>query len=392
MNMRTSELVDVFPITTHAFGLRPDWFNYFIPKLIHPAYLLMILLLVIAVGIMILKRFEESDLVKKLWNIPVIIVIVSFWPILVLGLKELVDVFNTFLVFEVFQIAWEGFGFPDVGSVKNFIGWSAEGLARLLPNLAYWVMYAFYLTFFFFFAVLGPLVLAKGILYDEIQAFLDLVREITVLFLWQTTVIILVAFIMPDIVSGRPFPPNPSSNYYFLSLILGIMIFFTASITRKFGNHLGSALFPQIFKWGGAMIGLTTLARFSSAGITAAGYTTPSTMWKHRFLFAEEIWNRYRDEHKIQHLEQEIYNLHEKWPTESVEDLKYHSTINSHSHGNTHDPHSLKNSYSNFNLHEHEPSSLHAKAHATSSRSHFIAHSQKAKKEIHNFDEGWKRD
>ncbi|RME14061.1 MAG: hypothetical protein D6797_09695 [Bdellovibrio sp.] len=251
MNTSSPHFVDVFPITTRAFGFRPNWFLLDSSLLIRPAYLLMVLMLVLSIGIMALKRFEHADLEKKLWNIPIILTAVVAWPFLIIGLKSLVDAFNTFLVHDVFQIEWKGFGFVSLKSPFNIFSWSVESLARLLPNLSYWLIYSFYIVFFFFYAVLGPFIMAKGILFDEIEAFLELIAEVTILFLWQTTLIIFVAFIMPDIVSGKPFPPHPKENFFFLSIILGLMILFVPSITRKFGNHLGSSFFPPGIRWGG---------------------------------------------------------------------------------------------------------------------------------------------
>ncbi len=291
--------VDVFPINTSAFAFQAGWFEHYSPKLIYPAYMLMVLLLVISVGIMVLRRFEGAELEKKLWNIPIIVTVVAFWPFLVLGLKDLVDMFNTFLVREVFQIPWVGFGFPEMGSVRSFMGWSAEAVARLLPNLAYWVVYAFYLIFFFFFAALGPFVLAKGILFDEVDAFLEIVKEMTGLLLWQTTLVILVAFIMPEIVSGRPLPPNPQANFYFLSLVLGIMIFFVPSITRKFGNHLGSSFLPPGTTWIGTMLGISALGRMTTKSLYGLGLTSSQARmywpsWSQRVITAEMHNNEHR--------------------------------------------------------------------------------------------------
>ncbi len=291
--------VDVFPISTAAFGFQAGWFEHFSPKLIYPAYLLMVLLLVVSVGMMVLRRFEGVDLEKKMWNIPLLVTVVAFWPFLVLGLKGLIDAFNTFLVRDVFQIPWQGFGFPEMGGLSSIFGWSAEAVARLLPNLAFWIIYAFYLIFFFFFASLGPFVLAKGILFDEVESFLELVKELTGLLLWQTTIVVLVAFILPEIVSGQPFPPNPQANFYFLSFVLGIMIFFTPSITRKFGNHLGSSFLPPGTTWIGAMLGVSALGRMTTKSLYGLGVTSSQARmywpsWSQRVITAEMHNNEHR--------------------------------------------------------------------------------------------------
>ncbi|MCB9024813.1 MAG: hypothetical protein H6625_00720 [Bdellovibrionaceae bacterium] len=315
MNYINVQFVDVFPITSNVFGLRSNWFEVFVPKLIQPTYLLMILMLVISIGIMTLKRFENANLVKKLWNLPIIITLVVIWPFLILGLKDLIDTFNTFIIYDIFQIQWKGFGFPSLGSISNIVAWSAEGLARLLPDISYWIIYSFYLVYFFFFAVIGPFILAKGILFDEIDAFLEIIKELTLLFLWQTTLAILVAFIMPDIVSGEPFPAQPKANFYFLSLILGIMILFVPAITRKFGNHLGSSIYPPGFRWMGQMLALGAVGKVSTLGLSALGKTvSPEKMniWRHRILTAEEFRKRYKHQHETLDLMSEKAELEHK--------------------------------------------------------------------------------
>jgi hypothetical protein len=304
-------LVNVFPIESGAFGFSSTWFEEYVPKLMHPAYLLMTLLLIISIGIMLLKRFEGHSLEKKLWNLPVIITILAMWPVLVLGLKRLIDSFNTFLVNDIFRIPWDGFGFPHMTSMGNIFGWTGKAIAALLPNIAYWLVYTFYLIFFFFFAVLGPFVLAKGILFDEIDAFLDLVKEITILFLWQTTLVIMVGFILPDIVSGKPFTTLVSPNTYFLSFILGIMILFVPSVTRKFGNHLGSSFLPPGLAGGAILAGVATVLK----GFTAAGIAVDVDKWKrrsHHVLTGIEFKKRYKHQQEVLQLKSKSSDLEDK--------------------------------------------------------------------------------
>lgn len=323
--------VDVFPIFSSAFGLRPDWFYAFTPKMIAPAYLLLTLLLIVWIGILALQRFENPDFEKKLWNLPVIIIAILFWSALVLGLKELVDSFNTFLVGNVFGISWVGFGFPEIGSFDNVFAWPTEGLARFLPNLAYWVIYAFYIIFFFFYAVLGPLVLARGVLFDEVETLLELIKELTILLLWQTTMVIVVAFVMPDIVSGKPFPARPEANFYFLSLILGILIFFVPSLTRKFVSHLGRPFVPLGFRWGGAMLGVTGLARaggvaLAGAGVSTRAMGTAKTVFE-RAARVEDFRTRYQLGKRVQTLEGEERTLEKIVRDEQEEDREQQQTI-----------------------------------------------------------------
>lgn len=288
----------------------------------------MTLLLIVSIGILALKRFENANLEKKLWNLPIIIIIVLFWPFLIMGLKNLIDTFNTFLINDVFQIPWLGFGFPAVGSVTHIMGWTADGLARLLPSLAYWIVYAFYIIFFFFFAVLGPFILAIGILSDEIDAFLSLLKEIVILFLWQTMMVILVAFIMPVIVSGDPFPSNPPTNFYFLSFILGIMILFVPSMTRKFTSHLGGGIFPKVFKFGGAALALTGIGKVGALGLGAIGADASKASlmiepWLRRAGNIDDFKSKYQNLKELQRTEDESNTYQSKFQEQQDIDLYY---------------------------------------------------------------------
>lgn len=323
------QVVNVFPISSGAFGFSKNWFDAYASRLIQPAYLLMTLLLIIAVGIMVLKRFEDSNIEKKLWNLPVIITILGVWPFIVLGLKSLIDVFNTFLIHDVFQMEWNGFGFPSFDSIADILGWTRKAIVTLAPTLSYWIIYAFYIVFFFFFAVLGPFVLAKGILFDEIDAFLELTKELTLLFLWQTTLVILVAFILPDIVSGKPFGPiaGVSPSTYFLSIILSIMILFVPSITRKFANHLGSSFFPTFFKAGSIILGLGAVSKgLSAAGAPGVGMQIKKQ--SHRVLMGLEFRKRYQHQHELLDLKDRNYELEHELKEVREEDEMYHTRSN----------------------------------------------------------------
>lgn len=326
--------VDVFPISSGAFGMRSDWFQVYSGEFIQPSFLLMTLLLVVGVGIMALRRFDEANFEKKLWGLPVIVVAILVWPSLVLSLKALVDTLDGFLLSRIFHIPWQGFGFPDMSAASSFVGWSAEGLARLLPNLSYWIIYSFYLVFLFFYTVLGPFIIAKGVLSDEIEAFLELVGELTVLLLWQTTTVILVAFIMPEIVSGQIFPAHPRANMYFLSLILGIMLLFVPSLTRKFVTSVSSSFMPLGFRWGGAFVGLTFAAKASGAFLGMMGVSGHTRHAMHNMFHhaaeGEEFAARHAHRQHSHHLEHEVHHAHHQ-----VHDLA-HELEHAHGHGEDH--------------------------------------------------------
>lgn len=319
-------VISVFPLSGSVLGMRADWLTSLVPRLIHPSYILMAFMLVLWVLFATLKRFEGADFDKKAWNVPVVVTSVVFWPTIVIGLKVLIDTFNTFLVNEVFKIPWHGFGFPRIDSVPGLLSFPAEALARFLPNLAYWIVYTFFVIFFFFYATLGPLVMAKGILADEIETIMDLLQEVVVLLLWQTTFVIFVAFVMPDIVSGRHLPANPPTNFYFMSFVLAIMIFFVPSVTRKFTQHIQGTFVPLGFRWGGAMLGIAAVGRAGSATLAAAGVPAESgeifAFLKNRLSKVEEFRTRFKSRLDVQERDRERAELESKLRHDSEEEEK----------------------------------------------------------------------
>ena len=305
-----SNYVDVFPIQSGTFGLSPDWLTTYAAKFAGPTHLIMGLLLIISVGLMALRRFEDVNFERKLWGVPILLLAVFAWPSIVLSIKSVVDTFNEFLCVSVFHLKWEGFGFAKPAGFS--IGWSVTALAKLLPNLAYWIIYSFYTIFVFFYGALGTFIVAKGILRDEIEGLLELVGEITILFLWQTTLVILVAFVMPEIVSAEP-PDHARAIYYFRALILGIMIFFVPSLTNKLVRSVSQSFVPMGFRWGGAFLGLTLFSRASGGLMNMAGLSAGHGVIPHGVVHgaveAEEFAARYRHREHARHLEHEVEHL-----------------------------------------------------------------------------------
>lgn len=387
-----SKIIDVFPLRSGVFGLDDKWFDELSSALIQPALFLLALMLVVSIGIMVLKRFEGVQLTRKLWNIPILILAVTLWPSLIIALKDLIDTFNTFLVYDVFKMKWNGFTFPEYEEYNNVLSWTFQSLARVLPLIAYWVMYAFFLIFFFFLAILGPLVLSKGILFDEIDTILELIKEITILLLWQTTIITLVGFIMPELVSGEPFQTDSAENY-FLLIILGILMFFTPVFTAKFGNHLGSSLLTSGFRWSGGMIAVSQLGKLGFAGMSAAGISKTKLAqvnhWKDRILHAEEFKTRHVHRARINELQGKVHNFQHELGVEKAkhtgdipDDQRAEDTDSSLTKKNVAKENSSKIMFNN-RLRVDEKNQPFTPA----NKSDFLILSKKAKKELELYDE-----
>lgn len=138
---------------------------------------------------------------------------------------------------------------------------------------------------------------------------MELLRELAILYLWQSTVVVLVAFILPDIVSGREFPRQPPANFYLLSFLLGLLLLFAPAITRKFASHLGGSILPGGFRFGGMALGMTAVGRAASAGLSAAGLPTAAkgqaAAFTQRALTFQDFVTRTKDKRAIQDLKQE---------------------------------------------------------------------------------------
>lgn len=118
-------------------------------------------------------------------------------------MKELVDAFNTFLIREVFALDWTGFE-----AIGNLI-WEKvkfetritdvlfSSLAKILAyglDLARLFLYYLFVLWFFFYKLMGPFILARGVLSDNLSVLKELLTEVCILLLWQTTFVFLLGF------------------------------------------------------------------------------------------------------------------------------------------------------------------------------------------------------
>lgn len=278
-------MIEVFPLDL-VLDFSPVWLESLMTSLIRPTYLLMTLLLVASIAIMTLKRFEDANLEKKLWNIPIIIGAVTIWPMLVFGIKELIDAFNTFLINDIFNLTWSGefsVSFKETPDVQQSFGWLRPSTwgRELLNTLAVWflvltrnLIYAFYVIFLFSLTVLGPFILAKGILSDEIETFIEVIKEIIIIFLWQTAYVIMVGLIYPQAAQPGYLLQKPDLGSLGWILILGVLTLFIPQLTRKFANHLGTSVFPPVYKEG-LFLGAAALGSTVGLGAAAVGLSAP---------------------------------------------------------------------------------------------------------------------
>lgn len=189
-------MIEVFPIE----GI----FKGFDVRLNQAALGILVLLFLVSVGLYALNRFENFALDSKVYSFVVFAVLIGTWPHILGGIKSVVDALNTFLITHVFA---DEFGVWTGREMLGRLVWSRVHLnagifdsvlkilavlLTFLMDVGQYFLYAFFLIFFFFFKIFGPFVLARGILSEDFSVFRQLLREVSLLFLWQTTFVILV--------------------------------------------------------------------------------------------------------------------------------------------------------------------------------------------------------
>lgn len=188
-------MIEVFPLIGMARELDQN--------INRAAIYLLVLLFFISIGLFALKRFEGFDAEGRINQFIVLGVFIGLWPQVMHGMKELVDAFNTFLIREVFALDWTGFE-----AIGNLI-WEKvkfetritdilfSSLAKILAyglDLARLFLYYLFVLWFFFYKLMGPFILARGVLSDNLSVLKELLTEVCILLLWQTTFVFLLGF------------------------------------------------------------------------------------------------------------------------------------------------------------------------------------------------------
>lgn len=167
------------------------------------AFILLIFLFLVSLGFFALNRMDGFNPETKVNQVVVFAVMIGLWPQVMSGLKELVDSLNSYLIRNVFDINWTGF--EAIGSIVwekvKFNNWVGDllfsSIAKILVYLldvARLLLYYLFVLFFFFYKILGPFILARGVLTDDFQVLKGLLSEVSILFLWQTTFVLLLGF------------------------------------------------------------------------------------------------------------------------------------------------------------------------------------------------------
>jgi len=188
-------VIEVFPIIGNAEILDKS--------LNSAALVVLVLLFLIGFGFFAINRFDGFQPETQLNHLIVLAIFIGLWPQVMSGIKELVDGFNTYLIQSVFGLNWTGF--EAIGSIVwekvKFEGvvedYLFSSLAKILAyalDVARLLLYYLFVLFYFFFKIIGPFILARGVLSQEFNTLKELLSEVSILFLWQTTFVFLLGF------------------------------------------------------------------------------------------------------------------------------------------------------------------------------------------------------
>lgn len=310
--------IDIFPVADKVIEISR--------KLQGVSILLVEFFLIVFIALAAIQRMDDTGWSNKLWNIAVTLVVIASWPTIVLALKEVVDAFNYFLVRDVFEMEWRA-AFVEPSFMQLIDAWARldiqtgsilmqilNFIAIIFLVVARFIIYGLYWVFLFFLIALGPLILAKGVLMDEIEALKELLKETLILLLWQTTYVVIFGLLEANYFSEYRIVGQGENPFVEFGKViaLAVLTLFVPTITRKYANHLGTPFFPVGLRWGGAFLGLTLLGRGMGIGRRALGFAGGHGVFaafRHRALHLEEVFERGRHQRHTIHLEQQIRRL-----------------------------------------------------------------------------------
>jgi len=258
-------MIEVFPVVENF----TSWPIPFMPIAIALLTAFFLIYMLVAA----LKMFEGVPIEKKVVHFIVIGILITLWPTLVIHIKLLVDSFNTFLIQRVFNMDWDqGIGISRTSQLAQAVDWGWDihhwplkvlnaVLAALLiaaNTLIYWL----FLLMFFLYVALGPLIIARSIFGEELEGVVDLLREVTTLFLWQSTFVILVGFLDTGYAATSQFVEVGDSILMQAGrgIALIVLILFVPLITRKIVGEVSSSIAPATSGGGAYGFALGALA------------------------------------------------------------------------------------------------------------------------------------
>lgn len=267
------------------------------------AFDLLVLFFIVSIAIFAMKAFEGLDLQERLWTFMLCVIFIILWPILVTSLKEVVDGLNGYLqsFFDLKNFSQQA---VDRGLIEEMsLRFSApelnqadpndpnnEGLLDLIRNLgngktiewmrvtgAHWILGAInsfltsaaiasrvvvqmlYNIYFYLYLLLGPLVIARAVFSENLEAFLELLKEFVVLLLWPSMYVILAGTLAKTWGGNEGTFFNSISGIHIqlgLTIAFIILTFLIPPMTKKFAVALGTSIVTPFLRFGGIAMGL----------------------------------------------------------------------------------------------------------------------------------------
>lgn len=383
---------------------------------------LLILFFIISIGIFALRAFEGLDIQERVWTFVLCGMFIVIWPLMVLGLKEIIDGFNGYLVHflgleNLSQNAINRSWFDEMA-----IRFSAPAFSQANPNdpqnqgfmtmvqkltsgdLSEWmritgaswwlgfinsllsiaaaasrtVVQALYNIYFFLYVLLGPIVIARTVFSENLEAFLELVKEFVVVLLWPTMYVILAGFFVKTWASSSSvFLSSLSQVHIQLGLALAFIIltFLVPPLTKKFATALGTSIVTPFLRFGGIAMGLTAGQGF----LGVAGRALGIAHVPHLAHSAEKYISLGEIVHETQHAEHYHHAAHNLHHALHKAQHALHHAQHAHGHSDHHDAHE------DHHDGHHEEHHQHQHAHHESHESHnsHETHAQHSHHETH---------
>jgi hypothetical protein len=271
-----------------VFNIFPGFSTWSIPFMPIALALLVVFFLLYMI-IAALKTFEGLNLERKLIHFVSAAVMITLWPALLLNIKGLIDSFNTFLIENVFRMNWStgmGKSFHEqllaaLSLDMNILHYPLKILNVILAlgvEASYQVIYWLFVIFFFLYAALGPLVIARSVFGEEFEGVIELIKEMVTLFLWQSTYVVVVGILGTGYASTNQFFNSDQNIFLSASQAVALIVLtlFVPMITRKFVGEISAGFFTATPGGGLGAVALGALVahrpRLLAPALTGAGF------------------------------------------------------------------------------------------------------------------------
>lgn len=317
---------------------------------------LLLLFFILSIGMLALKSFDGLDIEERIWTFILCGILISLWPTLVIHLKEIVDGFNGYLVsflnlenmtqsavnrgfFEEMSLRFSAPALSQADPSRpenqgvfdlmkrlvdgNFVDWmrvtganfwlgAINSVLSILAITSRFVIQIFFNLYFFLYVLLGPIVIARSIFYENLEGFFELLQNYIVLLLWPTMYVILAGFFVQSW-SGKSgmFLTSVSDVHLQLGLAAGfiVMTLLVPPMTKKFATAIGTSIMSPLLRSTGIAIGLTAGQGLLGLGgrLFGMAHIPHFAHTAEKYISMGEIAHEH---HKAEHYEHALHKAH----------------------------------------------------------------------------------